>query len=56
MATAPLSVTGLRDREAIRRELVEDALAALPMVGASLPAAVVDVGSGNGSPGIPLAI
>ena len=54
--TAPSSVTALRDREAIRRELVDDSLAALSLVGASLPSAVVDVGSGNGSPGIPLAL
>jgi 16S rRNA (guanine527-N7)-methyltransferase len=38
------------------RELVEDALRARPMIGESLPQLVVDVGSGNGSPGIPLAI
>ena len=38
------------------RELVEDALRARPLIGESLPQLVVDVGSGNGSPGIPLAI
>lgn len=56
VADAPLSVTALPDQAAIRRELVEDALRARPLIGESLPALVVDVGSGNGSPGIPLAI
>jgi 16S rRNA (guanine527-N7)-methyltransferase len=56
VADAPLSVTSLPDQAAIMRELVEDALRARPMIGESLPQLVVDVGSGNGSPGIPLAI
>jgi 16S rRNA (guanine527-N7)-methyltransferase len=56
VADAPLSVTALPDQAAIRRELVEDALRARPLIGESLPELVVDVGSGNGSPGIPLAI
>ncbi|MDX6522923.1 MAG: rRNA (guanine527-N7)-methyltransferase [Gaiellales bacterium] len=53
---APLSVTALRGVEAIERELVADALSARDLIGPVWPAAVVDVGSGNGSPGIPLAI
>jgi 16S rRNA (guanine527-N7)-methyltransferase len=56
VADAPLSVTALPDYGAIMRELVEDALRARPLIGESLPELVVDVGSGNGSPGIPLAI
>ena len=56
VADAPLSVTALPDQDAIRRELVEDSLRARPLIGESLPELVVDVGSGNGSPGIPLAI
>lgn len=56
VADAPLSVTALPDHAAIWRELVEDALRARPLIGALLPELVVDVGSGNGSPGIPLAI
>ena len=56
VADAPLSVTALPDQAAIRRELVEDALRARPLIGESFPELVVDVGSGNGSPGIPLAI
>ena len=56
VADAPLSVTALPDYAAIMRELVEDALRARPLIGESLPELVVDVGSGNGSPGIPLAI
>lgn len=56
VADAPLSVTALPDQAAIMRELVDDALCARPLIGESLPELVVDVGSGNGSPGIPLAI
>jgi 16S rRNA (guanine527-N7)-methyltransferase len=56
VADAPLSVTALPDLAAIRRELVEDTLRARPLIGESLPELTVDVGSGNGSPGIPLAI
>jgi 16S rRNA (guanine527-N7)-methyltransferase len=56
VADAPLSVTALPDEAAIMRELVQDALRARPLIGESLPELVVDVGSGNGSPGIPLAL
>src|SRR4051812_23512942 len=48
-------LTGLRDRDAISRELVEDSLRGLEVVRA-LPGRIVDVGSGGGAPGIPLAL
>jgi 16S rRNA (guanine527-N7)-methyltransferase len=56
VAAADVSVTALRSPEAIRAELVDDALSARRLIGDVLPARTVDVGSGNGSPGIPLAI
>ena len=56
VAAADLSVTALRSPEAIRAELVDDALSARVLIGDALPAQTIDVGSGNGSPGIPLAI
>ena len=47
-------LTGLRDPVAARRVLLDDALRGLPLVaGAGGP--IVDVGSGGGTPGIPLA-
>ena len=49
------SATGIRDLEEARRVLLDDALRAAAIVG-GYPGAVVDVGSGGGTPGIPLAI
>lgn len=48
-------LTGLRELEAARRALVADALRAIPLL-EETEGAVVDVGSGGGSPGIPLAL
>jgi 16S rRNA (guanine527-N7)-methyltransferase len=48
-------LTALRDRATAYRVLVEDALRALPIVRES-DGAIIDVGSGGGSPGIPLAV
>jgi 16S rRNA (guanine527-N7)-methyltransferase len=45
-------LTAIRDLDEARRVHVEDALTALPLLGEG---PVVDVGSGGGSPGIPLA-
>jgi 16S rRNA (guanine527-N7)-methyltransferase len=47
-------LTSLRTVEEARRVLLEDALRALPIVEAT-SGQIVDVGSGGGSPGIPLA-
>jgi 16S rRNA (guanine527-N7)-methyltransferase len=47
-------MTGLEDRATARRVLLDDALRAVPLV-AGMPGAVVDVGSGGGTPGVPLA-
>jgi 16S rRNA (guanine(527)-N(7))-methyltransferase RsmG len=48
-------MTGLRDLTDARRVLLDDALRAVSVVGDN-PGPIVDVGSGGGSPGIPLAI
>jgi 16S rRNA (guanine527-N7)-methyltransferase len=56
VSEAPVSVTSLASFPAIRDTLVDDALAAMPVIGSRLPEPAVDVGSGNGSPGIPLAL
>jgi 16S rRNA (guanine527-N7)-methyltransferase len=48
-------LTGLTSLEEARRVLLEDALRAAPLVAAAGGPAV-DVGSGGGSPGIPLAV
>jgi 16S rRNA (guanine527-N7)-methyltransferase len=47
-------LTSIRDREEAWRLHVDDSLAALPLL-ESFPGAIVDVGSGGGAPGIPLA-
>jgi len=56
VASEPVSLTAIRDPRRLREELVDDALTACEVIGDRLPHAVVDVGSGNGSPGIPLAL
>ena len=48
-------LTALRSVENARPVLLDDALRALPVVEAA-PGPIVDVGSGGGSPGIPLAV
>ena len=52
----PVSVTSARDPETAWEVLVEDALTAVAIVREMAPAGAVDVGSGGGSPGIPLAL
>jgi 16S rRNA (guanine527-N7)-methyltransferase len=47
-------LTALRDRGEARRMLLEDALRGSPVV-EMFPGPIVDVGSGGGTPGIPLA-
>jgi 16S rRNA (guanine527-N7)-methyltransferase len=47
-------LTAIRDRETAWRDLVEDSLRALPVL-EHLEGPIVDVGSGGGVPGIPLA-
>jgi 16S rRNA (guanine527-N7)-methyltransferase len=47
-------MTGVRSASDARRVLLDDALRALPIVRAS-DGPIIDVGSGGGSPGIPLA-
>lgn len=48
-------LTALRDPAEARRVLVDDSLRAAPLL-AGLGDPVVDVGSGGGAPGIPLAL
>jgi 16S rRNA (guanine527-N7)-methyltransferase len=55
LAAAPVSVTAVRDPAAAWERHVLDSLAALPLVRAP-PARPIDVGSGGGAPGIPLAV
>jgi 16S rRNA (guanine527-N7)-methyltransferase len=47
-------LTALKDREEARRVLLDDALAGVELV-RRFEGAIVDVGSGGGTPGIPLA-
>jgi len=52
---ATRGMTGLHDEAEARAMLVDDALRAVEIV-RELPGPVVDVGSGGGSPGIPIAL
>jgi 16S rRNA (guanine527-N7)-methyltransferase len=52
----PTAVSAVRDAERAWEVLVEDALAAAELVAGLGAAEAVDVGSGGGSPGIPLAL
>jgi 16S rRNA (guanine527-N7)-methyltransferase len=52
----PTSVTAVRDPERAWDVLVQDALTAAAIVAELRPSEAVDVGSGGGSPGIPLAL
>src|SRR5262247_125396 len=54
VVTTP-GLTSLRSVEAARAVLLEDALRVLPIVAAT-SGPIVDVGSGGGSPGIPVAV
>ncbi len=56
VASEPVSVTAVRDPATAWDVLVEDALTAVALVRELAPAEAVDVGSGGGSPGIPLAL
>src|SRR3954451_24994698 len=47
-------LTAIRDREEARRALLDDSVAGLELV-RRFPGSLVDVGSGGGAPGIPLA-
>ena len=52
---ATRGMTGIEDRDLAQSTLVEDALRAAPLL-ERWPGPVVDVGSGGGTPGIPLAV
>jgi 16S rRNA (guanine527-N7)-methyltransferase len=56
LASARVSVTSIRDPAHLWSVHVDDALTALPVLERLAPAAIVDVGSGGGSPGLPLAL
>jgi len=55
LAASPVSVTSLREPDELWELHVEDSLTALEVI-ETAPASLVDVGSGGGAPGIPLAI
>ena len=56
VVSEPTSVTAVREAGRAWEVLVEDALAAAELVRGLAPPDAVDVGSGGGSPGIPLAL
>ena len=56
LVAAPVSVTSIREPGRAWALHVDDALAAVPIVERLAPDRAADVGSGGGSPGIPLAL
>jgi 16S rRNA (guanine527-N7)-methyltransferase len=56
LVAEPVSVTSVRDPDAAWELHIADALTALDLVLRLAPETAVDVGSGGGSPGIPIAI
>jgi 16S rRNA (guanine527-N7)-methyltransferase len=56
LASAPVSITSIREPERLWAVHVDDALTAVPILRRLAPRSAVDVGSGGGSPGIPLAV
>jgi 16S rRNA (guanine527-N7)-methyltransferase len=56
LLAAPVSVTSVRDPERAWAVHIEDALAAVPLVEKLAPGRIADVGSGGGSPGVPIAL
>lgn len=56
LLAAPVSVTSIREPERAWEVHVNDPLTALPLVRRLAPGRIVDVGSGGGSPGIPVAL
>ncbi|HKV66483.1 MAG TPA: RsmG family class I SAM-dependent methyltransferase [Gaiellales bacterium] len=56
LLAAPVSVTSIRDPERAWSVHIDDALAGVPLVERLAPSSIADVGSGGGSPGIPIAL
>jgi 16S rRNA (guanine527-N7)-methyltransferase len=56
LASAPVSITSIREPERLWAVHVDDALTAIPILRRLAPPSAIDVGSGGGSPGIPLAL
>jgi 16S rRNA (guanine527-N7)-methyltransferase len=56
LLAAPVSVTSVRDPERAWAVHVEDALVAVPVVARLRPGRIAEVGSGGGSPGIPVSV
>jgi 16S rRNA (guanine527-N7)-methyltransferase len=55
LASAEVSVTSVRGADELWRRHVEDALTAAELIDPAVTRTLIDVGSGGGSPGIPLA-
>ena len=53
--TAAINLTAIREPAAVARGHVIDSLSALPVIGGRSPERLIDLGSGGGFPGLPLA-